>query len=93
MPPSVLERLSEIFSKKRVMTSKTLPLFLRPDRDDLVVHDAAYLEERDYEHIFAVMPGVKRLVLGNACQFKVRSPSAMHFGSGRWPLSRPVLTR
>ena len=70
MPQPVVERLSEIFSKKRVMKSRTLKLFLRPDLQDVVVHDAAYLEPEDYHQIFAVVPNMKRLVLGNACQMK-----------------------
>ena len=70
LPQGVLERLSEIFSKKRVLKPKTLPLFLRPDLDSVVVHDAAYLESEDYNHIFAVVPNVRKLVFGNACQLK-----------------------
>ncbi|KAI6835727.1 RNI-like protein [Hortaea werneckii] len=70
LPQSVLERLGEIFSKKRVMKPRTLPLFLRPDLDSVVVHDAAYLEVEDYNQIFAVVPKMRKLVLGNACQMK-----------------------
>ena len=44
MPGPIISRLSEIFSKKRVLKPKTLPLFLRPDLEDVVLHDAAYLE-------------------------------------------------
>jgi DNA repair protein RAD7 len=70
IPQPVLERLSEIFSKKRVMKPRTLRLFLRGDLEDMVVHDAAYLEPDDYHQMFAVVPKMKRLVLGNACQMK-----------------------
>lgn len=70
LPQSVLERLSEIFSKKRVMKSKTLPLFLRPDHTSVIVHDAAYLEEEDYRQIFAIVPNMRKLVLSNTCQLK-----------------------
>jgi DNA repair protein RAD7 len=70
VPQPVLERLSEIFSKKRVMKPRTLRLFLRGDLEHMVVHDSAYLEPDDYHQMFAVMPKLKRLVLGNACQFK-----------------------
>ncbi|KAK4901362.1 UV-damaged DNA-binding protein rad7 [Elasticomyces elasticus] len=70
LPPKLLERLSEIFSKKRVMKPKTLPLFLRPDLDSVVVHDAAYLEEEDYLQMFSVVPNMKKLVLSNTCQLK-----------------------
>ena len=41
MPGAILERLSMIFSKNRVLGSKTLPLFLRPDLDTVAIHDAA----------------------------------------------------
>ena len=70
MPQPVVERLSEIFSKRRVMKPRTLRLFLRPDLQDVVVHDAAYLEPDDYHQIFAVVPKMRRLVLGNCCQMK-----------------------
>jgi DNA repair protein RAD7 len=70
MPAPIVERLSEIFSKKRVLKPKTLPLFLRPDLDEVILHDAAYLEVDDYKQIFAVVPNIRKLVLGNTCQMK-----------------------
>ncbi|KAF2716242.1 RNI-like protein [Polychaeton citri CBS 116435] len=70
MPQPMVEKLSMIFSKKRVLTPKTLPLFLRPDFESVVVHDAAYLAPDDYQRIFAEVPKMQRLVLGNACQVK-----------------------
>lgn len=70
MPAPIVERLSEIFSKKRVLKPKTLPLFLRPDLEEVILHDAAYLEVNDYKQIFAVVPNVRKLVLGNTCQMK-----------------------
>ncbi|KAK3691892.1 UV-damaged DNA-binding protein rad7 [Vermiconidia calcicola] len=70
MPQPVVARLSEIFSKKRVMKPKTLRLFLRPDLEDVIVHDSAYLEPDDYHQIFATVPNMKRLVLANCCQMK-----------------------
>jgi hypothetical protein len=41
LPPQVLERLSEIFTKNRVMKPKILDLFLRADVDSITVHDCA----------------------------------------------------
>ncbi|GAB7365317.1 hypothetical protein MBLNU230_g6398t1 [Neophaeotheca triangularis] len=70
MPAPIVERLSEIFSKRRVLKPQTLKLFLRPDLDSVVVHDAAYLEPDDYTRIVAEVPNMQRLVLGNACQLK-----------------------
>lgn len=70
MPQSILDRLGEIFAKKRVLNPRTLKLFLRPDLDGVAVHDAAYLEVEDYEQMFAVSPHVRKVVLRNACQLK-----------------------
>ncbi|KAI5369877.1 Putative leucine-rich repeat domain superfamily [Septoria linicola] len=70
MPQPLLERISQIFSKKRVLKPKALPLFLRPDLDAVILHDAAYLEEEDYQQVFAMVPHMEKLVLGNACQLK-----------------------
>jgi DNA repair protein RAD7 len=38
---NLLERLSEIFTKMRVLNSRTCKLFLRPDLDTIAFHDAA----------------------------------------------------
>ncbi|KAL1382175.1 hypothetical protein HDK64DRAFT_284539 [Phyllosticta capitalensis] len=70
LPEKVLERLGEIFSKQRVMTSRTLKLFLRSDLDAIAVHDAAYLETEDYNYMFASVPHIQKVVITNACQFK-----------------------
>ncbi|WPH04009.1 Hypothetical protein R9X50_00689300 [Acrodontium crateriforme] len=70
IPEALLGRLSQIFSKKRVMNAKTLPLFLRPELTSVIVHDAAYLNEEDYTQIFAVVPNMRNLCLSNACRFK-----------------------
>lgn len=77
MPQPLLERLSEIFSKKRVLKPKALPLFLRPDLDAVILHDSAYLEEEDYHQIFAVVPKIEKLVLGNCCQLKDKAMDYM----------------
>ncbi|KAG9945197.1 RNI-like protein, partial [Aureobasidium melanogenum] len=70
LPEPVMLRLAEIFAKKRVLNPKTLKLFVRPDSDVVCIHDAAYLEVEDYQGICAVAPGLKKLVIRNACQLK-----------------------
>ncbi|KAF2151772.1 RNI-like protein [Myriangium duriaei CBS 260.36] len=70
LPQELMDRLSAIFSKKRVMNSKTIKLFIRPDVDTIAIHDAAYLEVDDYMQMFAVSPGIRKLVIRNACQLK-----------------------
>ncbi|KAJ8116054.1 hypothetical protein OPT61_g2445 [Boeremia exigua] len=70
MPENIMNRISEIFSKKRAMNSTTMKLFLQPDMDSVPIHEAAYLETEDFDQIFAVCPTVKKLSLRNCCQFK-----------------------
>lgn len=70
MPENIMNRISEIFSKKRAMNSTTMKLFLQPDMERVAIHEAAYLETEDYDQIFAVCPNVKRVSLRNCCQFK-----------------------
>ncbi|KAF2634988.1 DNA repair protein-like protein Rad7 [Massarina eburnea CBS 473.64] len=70
MPAPIMNRLSEIFSKKRAMNSTTFKLFLQPDLDVVAIPEAAYLETEDFSQIFAVVPRIKELSLRNCCQFK-----------------------
>ncbi|KAK3045058.1 hypothetical protein LTS18_014669, partial [Coniosporium uncinatum] len=70
LPQGVMVRLSEIFTKRRVLDPKTLKLFLRSDLDEIVIHDCANLEAEDYTTIFSIMHNTSRVVLKNACQFK-----------------------
>lgn len=70
MPEGIMNRISEIFSKKRQMNPKTMKLFLQPDSHTVAIHEAANLETENYDEIFAVCPTVKRLSLRNCCQFK-----------------------
>jgi DNA repair protein RAD7 len=41
MPEPIVNRLSEIFSKKRAMTSNTMKLFVQPEMDVVAIHEAA----------------------------------------------------
>ncbi|KAF2029101.1 RNI-like protein [Setomelanomma holmii] len=70
MPEGIMNRISEIFSKKRAMNTTTMKLFLQPDMQKVAIHEAAYLETEDYDQIFAVCPNIKSLSLRNCCQFK-----------------------
>jgi DNA repair protein RAD7 len=39
LPQYLLDRLSQILSKKRVITSRTIDLFLKPDVDRIAIYD------------------------------------------------------
>ena len=73
-------------SKRRVITSRTVDLFLRPDLETIDIYDCGSmalsvsilllltlsieLETEDYIRLFSVVPKVKNLNLRNAGQFK-----------------------
>ncbi|KAI9821561.1 MAG: hypothetical protein M1832_003235 [Thelocarpon impressellum] len=70
LPPRLLEALRRILSKKRLMNGRTLDLFLSPAYDTVKIYDAAAFTTADFKIIFAVMPGIRNLLLENAGQFK-----------------------
>ena len=70
MPQSVLDRLSQILSKRRVVTGRTIDLFVREDVDRFDVYDSANLEEEDFRRIFIRMPQLKKINLRWAGQLK-----------------------
>ena len=70
MPQKLVDRISQIFSKKRVLDPRTLQLFLHSDMELVAIHDAANLGPDEFKQIFAVAPKLRKLVLRNAGQFK-----------------------
>ncbi|KAL8654128.1 MAG: hypothetical protein Q9210_001703 [Variospora velana] len=70
LPQSLLKRLSEIFSKRRVVLPRTLDLFLRSGLETIDLTDCGKLEVEDYIKIFSFAPQIHTLNLQNAGQFK-----------------------
>ncbi|PBP25152.1 DNA repair protein Rad7, protein [Diplocarpon rosae] len=70
LPPVLVDRLAAILSKKWLVDSTTLDLFLRPGADTVTVYDGSKLTSDDYIRIFQIVPTVKYLRLRNAVQFK-----------------------
>ncbi|KAF4627014.1 hypothetical protein G7Y89_g11139 [Cudoniella acicularis] len=70
LPVTMVDRLAAILSKKRLVKSSTLNLFLRPGFDTVTIYDGSYLSSDDYIRIFQYTPTVKHLRLKNAVQFK-----------------------
>lgn len=70
LPQDLLDRLSQILSKKRVINPRTLQLFLKNDVDRIAVYDCAKLESEDFQKIFAFMPDVEIVNLRFAGQLK-----------------------
>ncbi|KAL3707927.1 UV-damaged DNA-binding protein rad7 [Talaromyces marneffei ATCC 18224] len=70
LPPQLLHRLSQILSKRRVLTPRTLQLFLRSEFDAINIYDCGKLETDDFEKIFAFMPHLVHVNLRFAGQMK-----------------------
>ena len=70
MPQHLLDRLSQILSRKRVFTPRTLNLFLREDSNKIDVYDSGKLEEEDFHRIFAHMSHLEEINLRFAGQLK-----------------------
>ncbi|KAL8975160.1 MAG: hypothetical protein Q9197_000617 [Variospora fuerteventurae] len=70
LPQSLLKRLSEIFSKRRVLLPRNLDLFLRSGLETIELTDCGKLELEDYIKIFSFAPQIHTLNLQNAGQFK-----------------------
>ncbi|KAF8850824.1 DNA repair protein-like protein Rad7 [Acephala macrosclerotiorum] len=70
LPPALVDRLSGILCKKRLMNPSILDLFLRPEYDSITIYDGSKLSSDDYIRIFQIMPKIKHLRLRNAVQFK-----------------------
>ncbi|KAJ5919034.1 hypothetical protein N7466_009977 [Penicillium verhagenii] len=63
LPPLVMHRLSQILSRNRAVTQRTLDLFLRPEHKELNIYDCAKLQTDDFHKILATMPALTRLNL------------------------------
>ncbi|CRG89846.1 DNA repair protein rhp7 [Talaromyces islandicus] len=72
LPAPLLHRLSQIMSKRRILTPRTLQLFLHSDLDSINIYDCGKLETDDFEKIFAFMPSLVNVNLRFAGQMKDR---------------------
>ncbi|KAL3477845.1 hypothetical protein BJX99DRAFT_118542 [Aspergillus californicus] len=70
LPWQLLRRLSQILSKRRALTPRTLNLFLRPDLRSIDIYDSGKLETDDFQKIFTLMPALIHVNLRFAGQFK-----------------------
>lgn len=66
----LVDRLAALLSKRRLIDSRTLDLFLKPETEKLTIYDAAKLNSDDFIRIFQLCPRLKELKLRNAIQFK-----------------------
>ncbi|EPQ63948.1 BgtA-21116 [Blumeria graminis f. sp. tritici] len=70
LPLELVKKLGAILSKRRLITSPILDLFLEQKHDSLTITDGAKLCSEDYIRIFQLVPSIKHLKLRNAIHFK-----------------------
>ncbi|KAF7870195.1 uncharacterized protein EAF02_009385 [Botrytis sinoallii] len=70
LPEPLMDKLSAILSKRRLLRSNTLNLFLQNGREVITIYEGAYLNSDDYIRIFKVVPSVKSLRIRSGIQFK-----------------------
>jgi DNA repair protein RAD7 len=70
LPDTMVDRLSSILSKRRLMNSTTLNLFLKMGKDTINIHEGATLTADDYIRVFQWTPTVKNLLVKDGIQFK-----------------------
>ncbi|KAI9648746.1 UV-damaged DNA-binding protein rad7 [Ciborinia camelliae] len=70
LPEPLMDKLSAILSKRRLLRSNTLDLFLQNGREIITIYEGAYLTSDDYIRIFQVVPSIKSLRIRSGIQFK-----------------------
>ncbi|KAI1135094.1 RNI-like protein [Hypoxylon sp. FL0543] len=80
LPPTAVDRIARQISKRRLLDSNTLKLFLQPQAEKITLYDAARLTQADYINIFAVCSQLKHLKVRCAIQFR---DSVMDYLIGR----------
>ncbi|KAL1876895.1 hypothetical protein VTK73DRAFT_9048 [Phialemonium thermophilum] len=70
LPPRAIDKIARELSRRRLLDSRTIKLFLQPGTDTVHVYDGANLTENDIINIFQSVPNLKDLKIRNAIQFK-----------------------
>lgn len=70
LPPNVVDKIARELSKRRLLDSRTLDLFLQSSADTVQIYDGGKLTSDDMIRIFQTIPGLETLKIRNAIQFK-----------------------
>ncbi|KAK2062903.1 RNI-like protein [Colletotrichum caudatum] len=70
LPDKVVDKIARLFSKRRLLTPETLPLFVQPSTSTVKIYDGAKLGPNDFEGIFQTASGLQHFKARNAIQFK-----------------------
>lgn len=70
LPERLVDKIGRILSKRRLLKSETLPLFIQPNTEMLHVYDGAKLGENDFISVFQVATKLRHFKVRCAIQFK-----------------------
>ncbi|KAM0240344.1 hypothetical protein ACHAPO_002240 [Fusarium lateritium] len=70
LPDHLVDKVARMFSKRRLLKSETLPLFVQPNTEAVHIYDGSKLTESDYMSIFQVAPQLRHLKIRCGIQFK-----------------------
>ncbi|KAM0357500.1 hypothetical protein ACHAP4_006310 [Fusarium culmorum] len=70
LPEHLVDKIARMFSKRRLLKSETLPLFVQPNTEDVHIYDGSKLTEFDYMSIFQIAPRLRHLKIRCGIQFK-----------------------
>lgn len=70
LPEHLVDKIARIFSKRRLLTPETLPLFAQPTTENICIYDGAKLGSQEFISIFQVAPKLQHFKARNAIQFK-----------------------
>ncbi|GKT58483.1 DNA repair protein [Colletotrichum tofieldiae] len=70
LPDKVVDKIARLFSKRRLLTPETLPLFVQPSTTTVKIYDGAKLGPSDFESIFQTSSNLQHFKARNAIQFK-----------------------
>lgn len=70
MPDRTIDKIARSLSKKRLVDSNTLKLFLQASAQDIAIYDATKLGTDDLISVFQSVPSMKSLKVKYAVQFK-----------------------
>ncbi|RGP76376.1 hypothetical protein FLONG3_5260 [Fusarium longipes] len=70
LPEHLIDKIARMFSKRRLLKSETLPLFVQPNTENVHIYDGSKLNESDYMSIFQIAPKLRNLKIRCGIQFK-----------------------
>ncbi|TQN75056.1 DNA repair protein rhp7 [Colletotrichum shisoi] len=70
LPDKVVDKIARLFSKRRLLSPETLPLFVQPSTTTVKIYDGAKLGSNDFRGIFQTTRNLQHFKARNAIQFK-----------------------